>query len=223
MELEELMDIDIEVQTNIKELQILQIWFSSSFPIGSYAYSHGLEAMIDNKYIKDENDLLNFIYVLVNHGTLKNDYIFIKKTYEGYDLNDLVLANASCKERYIETISLGNSFRKILKESWNFVIEEGTAYPVCIGRAGLFFKISFDKIITFYFQSFISNLVNVCIKHIPLGQKVGQDCIYKSVKIIEKFLKKSKNLDLNDIGGITFNLDLQSIKHETLSSRVYIT
>ena len=29
--------------------QILQVWFSSSFPIGSYAYSHGLEDVIDDK------------------------------------------------------------------------------------------------------------------------------------------------------------------------------
>ena len=37
-------------------LQILQIWFSSSFPIGSYAYSHGLEALIDgNKIINGLN------------------------------------------------------------------------------------------------------------------------------------------------------------------------
>ena len=34
-------------------LQILQIWFSSSFPIGSYAYSHGLESLIDNKKIEN--------------------------------------------------------------------------------------------------------------------------------------------------------------------------
>ena len=38
------------IATNIKMKkfkdphQILQVWFSSSFPIGSYAYSHGLEA-----------------------------------------------------------------------------------------------------------------------------------------------------------------------------------
>ena len=36
-------------------LQILQIWFSSSFPIGSYAYSHGIEALIDEKKITNKN------------------------------------------------------------------------------------------------------------------------------------------------------------------------
>ena len=103
------MAIDTNFSDDIKQNQILQIWFSSSFPIGSFAYSHGLEAMIDNKYIKDEKDILKCIDVLTNHGTLKNDFIYIKETYEGYELNDIVLANAASKERYFETISLGLS------------------------------------------------------------------------------------------------------------------
>ena len=222
-ELEEHMAIDTNFSDDIKQNQILQIWFSSSFPIGSFAYSHGLEAMIDNKHIKDEKDILKCIDVLTNHGTLKNDFIYIKETYEGYELNDIVLANAASKERYLETISLGKSFSKILKETWSFDLEPNLSYPICIGKAGLYFKIPFDKLITFYFQSFISNLINICVKHIPLGQKIGQDCLLKSTSIVENFFKKSKKLNLKDIGGITFNLDLHSIHHEKLTSRIYIS
>lgn len=217
------MATDTSFSNDIKQNQILQIWFSSSFPIGSFAYSHGLEAMIDNKYIKDEKDILKCIDVLTNHGTLKNDFIYIKETYEGYELNDIVLANAASKERYFETISLGKSFSKILKETWSFDLEPNLSYPICIGKAGLYFKIPFDKLITFYFQSFISNLINICVKHIPLGQKIGQDCLLKSTSIVENFFKKSKKLNLKDIGGITFNLDLHSIHHEKLTSRIYIS
>ena len=163
------------------------------------------------------------IDVLTNHGTLKNDFIYIKETYEGYELNDIVLANAASKERYFETISLGKSFSKILKETWGFDLEPNLSYPICIGKAGLYFKIPFDKLITFYFQSFISNLINICVKHIPLGQKIGQDCLLKSTYIAENFFKNSKKLKLKDIGGITFNLDLHSIHHEKLTSRIYIS
>ena len=217
------MAIDTNFSDDIKQNQILQIWFSSSFPIGSFAYSHGLEAMIDNKYIKDEKDILKCIDVLTNHGTLKNDFIYIKETYKGYELNDIALANAASKERYFETISLGKSFSKILKETWDFDLEPNLSYPICIGKAGLYFKIPFDKLITFYFQSFISNLINICVKHIPLGQKIGQDCLLKSTSIVENFFKNSKKLKLKDIGGITFNLDLHSIHHEKLTSRIYIS
>ena len=217
------MAIDTNFSDDIKQNQILQIWFSSSFPIGSFAYSHGLEAMIDNKYIKDEKDILKCIDVLTNHGTLKNDFIYIKETYEGYELNDIVLANAASKERYFETISLGKSFSKILKETWGFDLEPNLSYPICIGKAGLYFKIPFDKLITFYFQSFISNLINICVKHIPLGQKVGQDCIIETLPKIEKLLKDMKHFSMEDIGGINFVSDIHSIKHENLRTRIYLS
>ena len=41
-------------------------------------------------------------------------------------------------------------------------------------KAGLYFDIKFDDLIKFYLQSFISNLINVCVKHIPMSQKDGQ-------------------------------------------------
>ena len=37
-----------------KSIQILQTWFSPSFPIGSFSYSHGLEAMINDNLIKSK-------------------------------------------------------------------------------------------------------------------------------------------------------------------------
>ena len=37
------------------------------------------------KNIKDEKDILKCIDVLTNHGTLKNDFIYIKETYKGYE------------------------------------------------------------------------------------------------------------------------------------------
>ena len=90
--------------------QILQIWFSSSFPIGSYAYSHGLEALIDNKKIKNKEDVKEFLDALLFYGTLRNDYIFIKSIYNNKEINELILANASSKKRHIEMIDMGNSF-----------------------------------------------------------------------------------------------------------------
>ena len=67
------------------------------------------------------------------------------------------------------------------------------------------------------------NLINVCIKHIPIGQKIGQDCIIKTYKLIREIEKESQNLNLEDLGGICFNSDIYSIKHENLKTRIYKT
>ena len=204
-------------------LQILQIWFSSSFPIGSYAYSHGIEALIDEKKITNKNEVKEYLNALLNYGTLRNDYIFIKSLYNGDEINELILASASSKERKIEMIDIGNSFRKILNESWDFELPNNTSYIYCLAKAGIHFNICFDDLIKFYLQSFISNLINACVKHIPMSQKDGQTLNVYFIEIIQKFLSHSKELTLNDIGTTFFIGDIYSIKHENLKTRIYLT
>ena len=219
----ELIVINIKMN-NIKDpLQILQIWFSSSFPVGSYAYSHGLEAIIDNKLINNKNDVEEFLNALLFNGTLRNEYIFIKSIYEGKEINNLILSSASSKERQIEMIDMGNSFRKIMKQSWDFELAENTAFTYCLTKAAIHFNIKFEYLIKFYLQSFISNLINVCVKHIPISQKDGQKLNVIFINQIQDFLQKSEKLNLEDIGSTFFIGDLFSIKHENLETRIYLT
>lgn len=203
--------------------QILQLWFSSSFPIGSYAYSHGLEALIDDKKIKNKEDVKEFLDALLFYGTLRNDYIFMKSIYKGEEINELILASASSKERQIEMIDMGNSFRKIMKDSWELSLPKNKSFIYCLTRAGLHFNINFDDLIKFYLQSFITNLINVCVKHIPMSQKDGQMLNVNFIDKIQQFLTKSKDLTLKDIGSTFFVADIYSIKHENLDTRIYLT
>ena len=217
------------IATNIKMKkfkdphQILQVWFSSSFPIGSYAYSHGLEALIDDKKIKNKDDVKEFLDALLFYGTLRNDYIFMKSVYKGEQINELTLASASSKERQIEMIDMGNSFRKIMKDSWELSLPENTSFIYCLAKAGLHFNIKFDDLIKFYLQSFISNLIIVCVKHIPMSQKDGQSLNVIFINQIQEFLTHSDKLTLKDIGTTFFIGDIFAIKHENLDSRIYLT
>ena len=214
---------NIKMKTFKDPHQILQVWFSSSFPIGSYAYSHGLEALIDDKKIKNKDDVKEFLDALLFYGTLRNDYIFMKSIYKGEEVNELILASASSKERQIEMIDMGNSFRKIMKDSWELSLPENTSFIYCLAKAGLHFDIKFDDLIKFYLQSFISNLINVCVKHIPMSQKDGQSLNVIFINQIQEFLTHSDKLTLKDIGTTFFIGDIFAIKHENLDSRIYLT
>ena len=217
------------IATNIKMKkfkdphQILQVWFSSSFPIGSYAYSHGLEALIDDKKIKNKDDVKEFLDALLLYGTLRNDYIFMKSIYKGDEINQLILASASSKERQIEMMDMGNSFRKIMKDSWELSLPENTSFIYCLAKAGLHFNIKFDDLIKFYLQSFISNLITVCVKHIPMSQKDGQSLNVIFINQIQDFLTHAEKLTLRDVGSTFFIGDIFAIKHENLDSRIYLT
>ena len=226
MELVEPIAINTKIKSkkDLKEaLQILQTWFSPSFPVGSFSYSHGLEAMINDNFIKSKEDILDYLKCILKYGTGKNDIILMKYTYQGEELNELALSLCPSKERKIESIEMGNAFRKVLGDSWNYKIPENTAYPISVGKAARHFNIPLNLTIISYLQSFASNLINVCVKHIPIGQKVGQDCIIQTYDVIREIEQESENLKLEDLGGICFNSDIYSIKHENLKTRVYKT
>ena len=226
MELVEPIAINTKIKSkkDLKEaLQILQTWFSPSFPVGSFSYSHGLEAMINDSFINSKEDILDYLKCILKYGTGKNDVILMKYTYQGEELNELALSLCPSKERKIESIEMGNAFRKVLEDSWNYKIQENTAYPISVGKAAKYFKIPLNLTIISYLQSFASNLINVCIKHIPIGQKVGQDCIIQMYDLIREIENESKNLELEDLGGVCFNSDIYSIKHENLKTRIYKT
>ena len=141
MGLAERMVINIKNRDLRETLQILQTWFSPLFPIGGYSFSHGLEAMINNNLIKTENDILDHLNCLIRFGSFKNDSILIKYSYNGEELNDLALSLCASKERKIETLEMGNSFRKVLKDSWDYTVDENTAYPIIIGKAAKYFNL----------------------------------------------------------------------------------
>lgn len=216
--------------TNIKKTkekfdyhQVLFSWFSPNFPIGSFNFSHGLEAAVEMKLIHDSFTLENWISNLITDGSGKTDVILLSNAYRGKNINELALALCPSKERWIESIKLGKSFSKNIRDNWSYNIEDDLAFPVALGKAGSFFSIPLDQLLIIFLQSFASNLITFGIKHIPLGQSAGQKILVNLIPVIQAQSMKYKNYDITDIGSSAFISDLASMYHENLKNRIYQT
>ena len=203
--------------------QVLFSWFSPNFPIGSFNFSHGLEAAVEMKFIHDSFTLENWISNLITDGSGKTDVILLSNAYRGKNINELALALCPSKERWIETIKLGKSFSKNIRNNWSYNIEDDLAFPVALGKAGSFFSIPLDQLLIIFLQSFASNLITFGIKHIPLGQSAGQKILINLIPVIQAQSMKYKNYDIKDIGSSAFISDLASMYHENLKNRIYQT
>ena len=111
------------MDTNIKQKQLtfdyhqlLLSWFSPSFPIGSFNFSHGLEAAIEYEFVYDKISLEEWIKHLIVNGSGKTDSILLVNAYNGEEVNELAFALCPSKERWIETSNLGKAFVKTLKK-----------------------------------------------------------------------------------------------------------
>jgi len=203
--------------------QVLFSWFSPNFPIGSFNFSHGLEAAVEMKFIHDSFTLENWISNLITDGSGKTDVILLSNAYRGKNINELALALCPSKERWIESIKLGKSFSKNIRDNWSYNIEDDLAFPVALGKAGSFFSIPLDQLLIIFLQSFASNLITFGMKHIPLGQSAGQKILINLIPIIQAQSMKYKNYDITDIGSSAFISDLASMYHENLKNRIYQT
>jgi len=203
--------------------QVLFSWFSPNFPIGSFNFSHGLEAAVEMKFIHDSFTLENWISNLITDGSGKTDVILLSNAYRGKNINQLALALCPSKERWIESIKLGKSFSKNIRDNWSYNIEDELAFPVALGKAGSFFSIPLDQLLIIFLQSFASNLITFGMKHIPLGQSAGQKILINLIPVIQAQSMKYKNYDITDIGSSAFISDLASMYHENLKNRIYQT
>jgi urease accessory protein len=102
----------ITMTTDAQQLQLLLAWMSPAFPIGGFAYSHGLEFAIDTRRVTDATSLRQWIEDVLTRGSGWNDAVLFARCWDedAAALNELALALAGSRERYLETTSLGNAF-----------------------------------------------------------------------------------------------------------------
>ena len=114
------MDTSIkQKQSTFDYHQLLLSWFSPSFPIGSFNFSHGLEAAIEYKFVYDKITLEEWIKHLIINGAGKTDSILLTNSYEGKYVNELAFALCASKERWTETLNLGKAFCKKLEAAFS--------------------------------------------------------------------------------------------------------
>ena len=94
------MDISInEIEPKFDYHQLLLSWFSPNFPIGSYNFSHGLEAAIEMNYIRDIVSLENWINYLIK---MKEPF---SNTNELFSFNETVSGRLTKNSTLLSEIS----------------------------------------------------------------------------------------------------------------------
>lgn len=101
----------------IVPLLTLQTWLSPAFPLGSYAYSHGLERAIMDERIASSDDVEDWIDALLRHGSGWNDAVLLCRAWQAAndpfrlaDVDAHARALVAGAERLEETLAQGEAF-----------------------------------------------------------------------------------------------------------------
>jgi len=207
----------------------LTAWLSPSFPVGGFAYSHGLETACAEGIVHDQDSARNWIGDVVRSGAGFNDAVLLAHAFRAAtdedeaafgDLCDLALALAPSAERLLETEQQGKAFGDALAGAWHGN-GESAPYPVAVGRAASMAGADIETATTLYLQAFSANLVFAAIRLVPLGQVEGQRILAALHPLIHETSARVQSAPLDQIGGASLAADIASMRHETQDVRLF--
>ena len=96
-----------------------------------------------------------------------------------------------------------------------------SAYPVAVGTAMARYAIELQPALTSYLHAFTSNLVQVAVRLVPLGQRDGVAALGALEPILLATAARAEQSSLDDLGSAAVMSDIMSMKHEIQYSRVF--
>ena len=216
----------------------LAVWFSPTFPVGAFAYSHGLEWAHEAGDIRTAADLRDWLATLVARGAFANDAILLVESFHAAaardapaiaTLNELALALANSTERRLETATQGTAFVKAIRRSWSCdtlallpdLDASDVAYPVAVAVAAVGHGLALPPTLDMFGLGFVSNLVSAAIRLGIIGHSDGQSVLAALLPAVRDAARGCETKTCDDLGASTFRSDLAGLRHETQYSRLF--
>jgi urease accessory protein len=216
----------IPMHTEAQSLLLLLNWMSPTFPIGSFAYSYGMEQAIADGRLMTADDVQQWIGDLLQNGSGWNDAVLFASCWHANvdEVNELALALSCSAERYLETTQLGRNFN-IAAAVWTGEEkrEQVMAYPVAAGSTCSRFSVPQDQALIAFLQGFAAALVSVAVRLVPLGQTKGLEVLRNLSEVIAEIAGKVSQTTFDDLGSSCVAADIAAMKHELLEPRMFRT
>lgn len=211
----------------------LVLLLSPSFPVGGFAYSHGLEQAAADGLVKDAAGLQEWLLCLIRSGSQWNDAVLLaeahKQSVAGNALGgliDLAEALAGSRERHLEQQNLGSAFISAVRAGGMELPEslgDRAAYPVAVGAAASAQGIDAEPALAVFLHAFATNQIQCAIRLGILGQAGGVRLLAGVEPAVLEIAARAVVSSLDDLGSNTIAAEIASMRHEMLYSRIFRT
>ncbi|MBW4981625.1 urease accessory protein UreF [Mameliella sp. CS4] len=205
-------------------LLTLTQWLSPAYPVGAFAWSHGLESAVRQGWVTDEVSLQSWLTDILAEGSGKADALWIRLAWQGdrsvAELDALARAWQPSRERLREAERQGTAFVQVTADVWDLDLPP-MLLPVALGEAARQMDMSVEPVAALYLQSFAGNLVSAAQRLMPLGQTAAQGVLARLAPLCAELAAGTEGLTLEDMASCAFLSDVASMKHETLEPRLF--
>lgn len=195
---------------------------SPAFPVGSYAYSQGLEVAMVSGTVCDGATLTDWIEGILRHGSGRMDAVLLAHARApGADvqaLAALALAYAPCRERAQELRDQGTAFAACARALG--LACPDLPYPVAVGAATTSLPLKTAEIAALYLQALAAQLTSAAVRFLPLSATEGQRRIAAMAGLIAELAQEAAAAPLV-LTSSTLGADMAAMAHETLQPRIF--
>lgn len=218
------MAMDGPIPTRTDPILTLTQWLSPGFPIGAFAYSSGLEQAIADGQVTQDT-LEDWLADMLRDGSGRVDAILIRAAATQDDLPEIdriARAISPSQERLLEIEALGAPFCDQLRANWGVDVHELT-YPVALGAGIKALDLPLDTGIQMYLHAWVSTVAAACQRLMALGQTDAQRIVASLAPLCSDIATQTQDETLDDISSQSFAADIATMRHETLSPRIFRT
>ena len=221
-------------------LTLLQIT-DSFFPSGSFAYSWGLEAYVQEGIIRDQKGLGKFLRAYLTGFIARCDALILRFALEASEKEDL--ETIFCLDRRIHSMKLAKELRegsmqtgrqllKVMGELKGLPIFDRFAAGIKTGRAWGHHPVVFgivcgvlgigkEETVLAYLYQTVSAIVSAGVRLIPLGHMDGQRAMEGIKPEIQRIAGDLRLLNEGDLSSFAPGLEIRAMKHEHLYMRLF--
>lgn len=197
-------------------------WLSAAYPVGSFAWSQGLESAIRDGVVADAAGLEDWLRAQIGAGAARNDAILLSLAHRAPNQALAELATALClsRERLAETLGQGAAFAATTRAVWGFDLPDAP-YPVVVGRAAALAGLPAEPVILLFLQAGATALVQAAQRLMPLGQTAAHRVLHALAPAMQATAAMALTATEDDLGAATFAADIAAMRHETLEPRIF--
>jgi urease accessory protein len=216
-------------------LRLLQLT-NSALPVGAYSYSEGLETLCQQGAIASATDLQDWLSQELQQGAIAIEIAIMRRCWQAHqqehwsDLmawNDWFIANRETEELRLQSLQMGRSLLRLLRDLGETasipieLLESSCSFPCAFGIGASGWGIGLRESVLGYGQSWVTNGVSAGVKLIPLGQTQGQAIILALMDLITAMSDRILSQADEAMEGCSWGLQLASMAHESLYSRLF--
>jgi urease accessory protein len=216
----------------------LLLWLSPAFPVGAFAYSHGLEWAYEAGDVIDPASLAAWLADLARFGAPRLDatlFVHAFRAAAAADwpaldaVNELAVALAGSAERRLETTAQGAAFRVAARAAWDcealarLSARDGAplAYPIAVAAAASGCGMALSRAAEAFVVGQFANLVSAATRLGIVGQTAGLKILAAILPDLSALAREAAGASLDDLGACALRSDIAAMRHETQYSRLF--